>query len=192
MRAWGAAVAAVVLGMMSGCATSKGASQTAKADTRGTGGSGVEEGSRYVDQQLGFAISRRTPWQMDVNGDFSPEGIATPVVMHNPETGAQVVLQVAPGVATPTQYAEQLTEGLRSHPEFVTSDPEPVPLSDEAVGFRFSMGDEVLGRVAVREGADGRVLMMLATWPAGAPQEAWMDVEHIFRSVEPVAPARVQ
>lgn len=191
MRAWGVVAAAVVLGAVSGCASSKGASQ-ASAANRGTGGSGVEEGSRYVDQQLGFAISRRTPWQMDVNGDFSPEGIATPVVMHNPETGAQVVLQVAPGVATPTQYAEQLTEGLRGHPEFKTTDPEPVPLSDEAVGFRFSMGQEVLGRVAVREGADGRVLMMLATWPAGAPTQAAMDVDDIFRSVEPVAPSAVQ
>jgi hypothetical protein len=139
-----------------------------------------------VDPELGFEIVRPDgSWQMDVNDDLTPEGVATPVVLRHKDSGAQVVLQVAPAIATPTQYAERLTNGLKAHSGFTTTDPEPLPLSESAVGFRFSMGDKVIGRVAVREGTQGHVLMMLATWPANSPDVS-RSVDQIFGSVQPV------
>ena len=194
MRAWrGSWLLAAVL-VVSGCATQKASQKTADATTgsataapRGLGGSGQAGTAKWVDEALGFEVTRPSDaWRLDVTSDHTEEGIATPVVMRNSETGAQVVIQVAPAVATPVQFAERLTEGMRSHPGFETSDPEPVPLSDSAVGFRFAMGEKVLGRVAVREGAQGRVLMMLATWPNGATESALAGVDQIFQSVQPV------
>jgi hypothetical protein len=96
-----------------------------------------------------------------------------------------VVLQVAPAVATPVQYAERLNQGLRDQPGFVASDPQPIPLSDSAVGFDFQVGEGVRGRVAVTEGSPGRVFMMLATWPAGAPEDVAQSVEELFSAVRP-------
>jgi hypothetical protein len=89
-------------------------------------------------------------------------------------------------VASPLQFAERLTMGLRSQPGFVTSDPEPLPMSDSAVGFNFAVGDSVRGRVMVREGSPGRVFMMLATWPAAAPAEVPATVNALFESVRPL------
>ena len=54
------------------------------------------------------------------------------------------------------------------------------------MGFDFEVGEGVRGRVAVTEGSPGRVFMMLATWPAGAPEEVSRSVEAIFGSVQPL------
>ncbi len=189
MRALGMAVVAAVVAL-AGCAgdkaVRKGEPRDPQVDAQGNlvapGG-----GARYVDADLGFEVTRPAGgWTMDVTNDLTPDGIATPVVMRNEETGAQVVIQVAPAVASPVQLAERLTEGMRSQPGFTTSDPEPLELSEGAVGFRFAMGDRVLGRVAVREGAEGRVLMLLATWPTGAPEAAPAGVDQVFQSILPV------
>ena len=163
-------------------------SETAQAQAQaGIGGSGSAGTNRYVDEQLGFAVVRPDEkWQLEITGDQGADGVATPVVLRNAETGAQIVIQVAPAVATPIQFAERLTMGMRSHPGFTTSDPEPLAFSDNAVGFRFAMGDRVFGRVAVRDGAKGRVLMMLATWPAGATDAASNGVDAVFKTIEPV------
>lgn len=143
---------------------------------------------RYVDEDLGFEIVRPTAeWQLDETEEQNtPEGMAIPVVLKHRKSGAQVVLQVAPAVATPTQFAERLSQGLREQPGFVASDPEPLPLSDSAVGFDFRVGDGVRGRVAVTEGSPGRVFMMLATWPAEAPDDVSRSVEAIFGAVRPL------
>ncbi|MFP2960146.1 hypothetical protein ACLEPN_20545 [Myxococcus sp. 1LA] len=166
----------------------------------GTGGSGasptVEESAaesrsttrRYVDEDLGFEIVRPTAdWQLDETNERTPEGLAIPVILRHSVSGAQVVLQVAPAVASPTQFAERLTEGLRQHPGFTTSDPAPIPLSDTAVGFDFQVGDGVHGKVAVREGIPGRVLMMLATWPAQAAEDVPRSVDALIQGVRPLA-----
>jgi hypothetical protein len=148
-----------------------------------------ENPMRYVDERLGFEVTRPTSeWQLDVTGDVSPEGVATPVVMRNPHTGAQVVIQVAPATASPGQLAERLQRGMRAHPGFVTTEPEPVPLSDDAVGFQFAMGEGVHGRVALREGASGRMLLMLGTWPAQGPEGARAGVDRVFETVGPSSP----
>jgi hypothetical protein len=143
---------------------------------------------RYVDEDLGFEIVRPTAeWQLDETEDQnSPEGMAIPVVLKHRTTGAQVVLQVAPAVATPTQFAERLSEGLKEQPGFVASDPEPLPLSDSAVGFNFTVEGGVRGRVAVTEGSPGRVFMMLATWPETAPEDVNRSVEALFGAVHPL------
>jgi hypothetical protein len=143
---------------------------------------------RYVDEDLGFEIVRPTAeWQLDETEEqSSPEGMAIPVILRHRTSGAQVVLQVAPAVATPIQFAERLNQGLREQPGFLASDPEPLPLSDSAVGFDFTVGEGVRGRVAVTEGSPGRVFMMLATWPASAPEDVSRSVEALFGAVRPI------
>jgi hypothetical protein len=169
-------VSIAVLGL--GCASQKAA---VAADERP-----VNVGRKYIDPDLGFELVRpEGNWQLDANNDTTSEGVAVPVVLRNKDTGAQVVLQIAPAVATPTQFAERLTTGLRDHPGFTATDPMPVPLSDSAVGFDFEMGEKVQGKVAVVEGGSGRVFMMMATWPKAIPG-AVAAVDEIFTSVKPV------
>jgi len=143
---------------------------------------------RYVDSDLGFEVVRpEGNWQLDANGEGpSSEGVTIPVILRHRDSGAQVVIQIAPAIATPTQFAERLNLGLRSYPGFSASDPEPLPISDDAVGFRFSMGDTVLGRVAVREGGKGKMFMLLATWPANSSDGVSSGVDEIFGSLRPV------
>ncbi|HLL55746.1 MAG TPA: hypothetical protein VK447_19450 [Myxococcaceae bacterium] len=140
---------------------------------------------RYVDPDLGFEIARPAgDWQLEANEERTPEGLAIPVVLRHKE-GAQVVLQVAPAVATPTQFAEKLTTGLRTR-GVTTTDPEPIELAEGAVGFRFVMGERVSGRVAIFEGAKGQVFMMMATWPNGSPDNVNAGVQEIFKSIKTV------
>ena len=144
-------------------------------------------GRKYLDPVLGFEIARpEGNWQLDANDEKTTEGVAVPVVLRHKETGAQVVIQIAPAVATPTQFAERLTSGLRSHPGFTSTDPEPLPLADGAVGFRFAMGQRVQGKVAVEEGGSGQVFMMMATWPSNAPAAVPSSIDEIFGSVHAV------
>ncbi|NTX01349.1 hypothetical protein HUA74_04815 [Myxococcus sp. CA051A] len=186
--AWGFLV------VSAGCSGSR---QAVKADAAqpGTGGSGQGQveamkasvSGPYVDEELGFEIIRPSDdWQLDATNERTPEGLAIPVVLRHPPSGAQVVLQVAPAVATPTQFAERLTEGLRQQPGFITTDPVPLALSDTAVGFNFQVGDNVHGRVAVREGQEGRVLMMLATWPAQAVAGDIQNVDALIAGIRPL------
>jgi hypothetical protein len=146
-----------------------------------------------VDPALGFELTQPGgDWLLDEAGEQTPEGLEIPVVLRHRTSGAQVVLQVAPDVATPAQFAERLTVGLRSQPGFVTSEVEPLPMSDSAVGFDFSVGDNVRGRVMVRDGSPGHVFMMLATWPAAAPDEVPQTVNALFESVHPLPASRNQ
>jgi hypothetical protein len=186
-------------GLLALCTACSGAKPAVKESTAtGTGGSGpvTQEQSlgapesgprRYVDQALGFELTRPgEDWLLDETGEQTPEGLVIPVVLRHRTSGAQVVMQVAPAVASPAQFAERLTLGLRSQPGFVTSDPEPLPMSDNAVGFSFAAGDNVRGRVMVRDGSPGHVFMMLATWPTMAPAHVPDGVNALFESVRPL------
>ncbi|MCI0572906.1 MAG: hypothetical protein L0Y66_19325 [Myxococcaceae bacterium] len=141
---------------------------------------------RYVDRRLGFQVERPDEgWTLHLTNDAGEEGLVVPVVMRH-ASGATVVLQVAPAVATPFQYAESLTRGLREQMDLEPGDVEPLPLSESAVGFRFRMGAGMQGRVVVREGGQGRVFMVLATWPDDAPAGVPTDVDAIILSFQPV------
>ncbi|SET58526.1 hypothetical protein [Stigmatella erecta] len=142
---------------------------------------------RYVDAQLGFEIVRpAAEWQLDASAPQEPsDGAAVPVILRHRMTGAQVVLQVAPAVGSPTQIAEQLNRGLSEQPDFVSSELEPLPLSDSAVGFDFQVGQGVHGRVAVTEGSPGHLFMLLATWPANTCEDCERSVEALFGAVRP-------
>jgi len=190
MRIWRGAVGAALV-MAAGCASQ-----------RGTGGSGLnvqpamavtaakpspKSGALYLDSDLGFEIGRPSEsWQLDATGELTPEGLSIPVVLRHRDSGAQVVLQVAPAIASPTEMAERLTSGLRSQPGFKAGDPEPLALRDGAVGFAFEMGEAVRGRVAVLEGGKGQIFVMLATWPRAAGTSVVSAVEEIFSSVKPI------
>lgn len=187
-------------GLLALCTACSGAKQGVREPAdMGTGGSGPggareqspdapESGSRrYVDRALGFELTRPgEEWLLDETGEQTPEGLVIPVVLRHRTSGAQVVMQVAPAVASPSQFAERLAMGLRGQPGFVTSDPEPLPLSDNAVGFSFAAGDNVRGRVMVRDGSPGHVFMMLATWPTAAPADVAEGVDALFESVRPL------
>jgi hypothetical protein len=179
--AWGWVVLALAA---AGCSTARPAPRAhASAAQRAVAEVAAHE-RRYVDPELGFEISRPSgDWQLEQTDERTPEGLVIPVILRNRSSGAQVVLQVAPAVATPTQFAERLTHGLRTQPGFTTTDPEPLPLSDDAVGFRFTMGEAVQGKVAVLAGGEDRVFMMMATWPAGAPAGVLESVDAIIGSV---------
>jgi hypothetical protein len=146
---------------------------------------------RYVDEDLGFEIVRATTeWQLtEKEEQNTPEGLSIPVVLRHRLSHAEVVLQVAPAVATPIQFAERLNAGLREQPGFVATDLEPLALSDSAVGFHFEVaqnGKSMRGRVAVTEGSPGHVFMMLATWPVDAPEGVSQSVEALFGAVRPL------
>jgi hypothetical protein len=147
----------------------------------------AEASARYVDEDLGFEIIRPSAeWLLEPTDEQTPEGLEIPVVLRHRGTGAQVVLQVAPAVATPTELAERLTEGLRAQPDFVISDLEPIRLSDSAVGFDFRVGQGIQGRVAVREGSPGRIFMMFATWPSNAAADVPLSVDALLEGVRPL------
>lgn len=185
--AWGLLVLGTACGGSRGAVKHPGSGAAAQRGVGGSGDAGHSTTRRYVDEDLGFEIIRPTAdWQLDETNERTPEGLSIPVILRHNTSGAQVVLQVAPAVATPTQFAERLTEGLRQQPGFTTTDPVPIPLSENAVGFNFTVGDAVLGRVAVREGRPGRVLMMLATWPAQATAEVTQSVDALIEGVRPL------
>ena len=141
--------------------------------------------ARYVDPENGFEIEKPTSeWSFRSGEELSTESIAVPLVVANSDKGAQVVVQVAPAVATPAQFAERLTEGLTSRAGFETSAVKPIPLAEGAVGFDFEVGDQVHGRVAILEGTQGRVYVLLATWPQGAPGGVEGEIDAILGSMK--------
>lgn len=180
---------AVVVGLLlAGCAGAK----EAQSPPWGTSSSSLSEGApvralaRFVDPQSGFEISRPEggSWQFTA-GHEAPEGILVPVVVLHPATGSQVVVQVTPDVASPAEFADRLAVGLRSKPGFSTT----IPASSRdglASGFEFALGQEVHGRVGILDARDGRLFVLLATWPASAPREVVTDVEAIMNSLRPL------
>ena len=190
-RGWaGAALGLALAAGAAGCAGGRGtggSGLTAKPAMAAAPGPQAKTGGLYLDSELGFEIGRPSDsWQLDATGELSAEGLSIPVVMRHRESGAQVVLQVAPAIASPTEMAERLTTGLRSQPGFVAGDPEPLAIRDGAVGFAFEMGDAVRGRVAVEEGGQGQIFVMLATWPKNAGAHVTSAVDQIFSSLKPI------
>lgn len=180
-------------GLLVLCTACSGAKQAVREPSDpGTGGSGAQaqselESRRYVDQALGFElIQPGGDWILDEPNEQTPEGLVIPIALRHTGTGAQILMQVAPDVATPTEFAERLTLGLRSQPGFLTSEVQPLPMSDSAVGFDFVKDGHVYGRVMVRDGSPGHIFMMLATWPATAPDEVPRSVNALFESVRPL------
>ncbi len=153
------------------------------AHTKAAGDAG---GRKYVDEDSGFELTRPTgDWLVDTTERNTLNGVSVPLVMRERQTGAQVMLQVAPAVATPTQFAQRINAGLQEHPGFLAGDIEPLPLSNDAVGFHFEAGGELEGRVAIVPGTSGRVLMLLGTWPK-ANMQASSAIDAVFASLRPV------
>ncbi|HTP29497.1 MAG TPA: hypothetical protein VMK12_28005, partial [Anaeromyxobacteraceae bacterium] len=144
-----------------------------------------DRGNRFVDRENGFSIARpRDSWSFRAGEDLNTENIVVPVIVSDSTSGAQVVVQVAPAVASPSQFAQRLTSGLQSRVGFSTGEVQSIPLAEGAVGFDFQVGQQVRGRVAIVEGSDGRVYVLLATWPRGAPASVEQDVDRILGSIK--------
>ncbi|MHB8416587.1 MAG: hypothetical protein ACYDCL_00825 [Myxococcales bacterium] len=141
------------------------------------------EGRRYVDPRLDFEISRPAGDWLFTPGQPLTEGIAVPVIVAHPQSGAQVVVQIAPAVATPGELALRLESGLRARPGFSPGSPAPLEGTDDGVGFPFTMGDAVTGRVAILSGS-GRVFVLLATWPTASPATIVTGIDHIVHSLK--------
>lgn len=139
---------------------------------------------RFVDLQHGFEIERPAgeAWKF-TEGRKAPEGITIPVTVVHPETGAQVVVQIAPNVAPAWEFAERLATGLSQKHGFRTTRPQS--LQGGAVEFAFAVEDQVLGRVGVRS-EEERTFVLLGTWPTDAPQHVVEDVDAIMASLRPV------
>lgn len=163
----------------SGCASTKDAGPEA-------GGEAVRPTShRFVDGGLGFAIERPDgeAWQF-TQGGTAPEGIVVPVVVLHEDSGAQVVVQVAPGIASSEEFAGRLAMGLQSKPGFAIGD--LAEGADGSAGFEFALSDLVQGRVRVHDGTGGQVFVLLGTWPANAPAVVVRDVDAIMASLKPL------
>lgn len=170
---------------LAGCAGSKAASKTETAPSAQAQPEAAPEQKTYVDAEKRFVIQRPDgDWKFRPGAELSTESIEVPVVVTNADKGAQVVVQVAPAVATPTQFAERLTVGLRTRAGFETSEIQPIPLAEGAVGFDFDVADQVHGRVAILEGGEGRVYVLLATWPQDAPAAVEKDIDSILASMK--------
>jgi hypothetical protein len=141
------------------------------------------EGQRYVDPQLDFEISRPTGDWLFTPGEPLTAGIRVPVIVAHPQSGAQVVVQIAPAVATPGELALRLENGLRARPGFDPGTPAPLEGTDDGVGFPFTMGTAVTGRVAILSGT-GRVFVLLATWPTTASADVVAGIDHIVHSLK--------
>ncbi len=144
-----------------------------------------QQPERFFDKENGFSIERPGErWSFRPSEHLSTEHVAVPLVITDSTTNAQVVVQIAPAVATPSQFAERLTNGLQSRAGFVTTDIQPIPLADGAVGFDFKAGEEVIGKVAILEGSEGRVYVLLATWPTDADGAVPEDIDQILSSMK--------
>lgn len=189
---WAAALSGLLLaGGLAGCATTSGRTPGEPADPAPgalqAAAQPQSEGAVYKDPKLGFAVVRpSSDWELEANEFFTEEGISVPLMLRHAPSGSQVVLQIAPDVASPTEYARRMTEGLQGQAGFRTSDVEPIPLTDASVGFFFTLGEDVLGRVAIREGSPGSIFMVMATWPNGASEEVIDSIDSIIASIQPV------
>lgn len=139
---------------------------------------------RWVSDEYGFAIERPNDesWKF-TTGHQGPEGILIPVVVTH-TSGAQVVVQIAPEVAAAHEFAEKLAMGLTERHGFLTSVPEV--LDDASAEFLFA-AEGVYGRVGILRG-DGRLFVLLGTWPADAPEEVAKQVHAIMKSLKATTP----
>jgi|SRR4051812_47687157 hypothetical protein len=178
MRASGWVVAAGLI--LAGCASAP-AKPDAKQKSASAKAPATGDALRFVDASLGFEISRPDDsWSFEQGGE-APPGLAMPVVISHKGSGAQVVVQVAPDVAPPDDFAQRLAVGLQSKPGFSTTTPEMN--EDGRASFLFKLGDEVFGKVNV-VGAPQRLFVLLATWPADAPQDVVQDIDGILHSLQ--------
>lgn len=182
----GRMLGAVAWVMVLGACSHAGTQATAKAAPAPTAALESAANWTYSDNALGFAIERPRGdgWRFAPGeGPAASASVEVPVIVAHRATGAQVVVQVAPAVATPSAFAKRLTDGLRARPGFTTTDVQPITLADGAVGFAFTMGDQVAGRVAVVQGGAGKVYVLLATWPQDAPPLVISGVDEIVKSL---------
>src|SRR5688572_24184615 len=89
---------------------------------------------RSVDSARGFALTRpEGDWELELRDEVRSDGLSIPVVVRHPH-GAQVVVQLAPALAEPEEYAQGLAEGLKGRAGVKVSRVEPHP-NGKGIGF---------------------------------------------------------
>ncbi len=141
----------------------------------------------WQDRGGQFALARpdneRWMFRAGVRG---PDGEPVPLLALSEESGAQLVVQSADGIADLRLLARMLMQNLSVEQRVHVDDVEKVRArGGDAWGFSFSVADEVRGRVAVVRAGE-RVALVIASWPMGASPDVVDDVESMIGSLGPV------
>lgn len=171
-----------------GCASGPGKTLAAQSGSRAIGGSPATAASTtepFTDTDRRFELD--TPgggaWALATDVT-SPDGHAIPVVVAHPASGAQMVVQVSEPVDSVESLASMLHDRLEAEASLQVGKPSPVTndAGSSAYGFSFKLDGEANGRVAVID-LGQQVILVVASWPAGADQSVVDDIDGMVKSV---------
>ena len=185
MRASNALIAASLL-----CLVPPSASARVTTEPRGRlprSPSRLEPQKLWTDQTGAFSLERPTGDRWSFRGDArGPDGETLPLLAQSVESGAQLIVQNADGVASLRTLARMLADHLGTESGVHVQELEKiVSRGGEAYGFFFTVTDEARGRVAVVRAGD-HVALVIASWPMGAPPTVLDDVDAMIGSLGPV------
>lgn len=151
---------------------------------------GLQAPKMWQDRTGAFALSRPDNEHWAFRGGVrGADGAPVPLLAMSQETGAQLVVQSADGIADLRLLARILSESLSNEERVHVDDVEKLlARGGEAYGFSFTVADEKRGRVAVvRTGQ--HVALVIASWPLGTPPEVIEDVAEMIGSLGPISGA---
>ena len=120
----------------------------------------------------------------------APDGGSIPLVISQAAKKAQVIVQVAPRVATAQEISTDLRDKLDEHPDIEAGKSQSLQKgAEESYGFGFTAEGERAGRVAVVEGGD-RLFVVIGSWPANADDALKKEVNGIFDSLHRSGPPK--
>lgn len=144
----------------------------------------------FADTELGFALERPTGqgWAVST-GVATPDGLTIPLLVTHKSAGVQIVVQVAETDANPQEMARVLAEHIREEPGIATGTSMKIgnTAGQKAFGFGFRLGGQAAGRVAVVATGE-RMVLVIASWPAGAAPDVVGQVDRLVESVHATAP----
>jgi|GEM_PF-1444279 len=143
----------------------------------------------WSDREGAFSLARPAGESWRFKGTArGPDGSALPLLALSEETGAQLIVQNADGVASLRTLAGALAAHLGEEARIRVEEPARIlARGGEAYAFSFTVADEVRGRVAVVRSGD-HVALVIASWPLGAPPSVADEVNGMIGSLGPVDP----
>ena len=148
---------------------------------------GLQSPKMWEDRAGLFALQRpdNEHWMFRA-GVRGPDGELVPLLAMSQESGAQLVVQSADGIADLRLLARMLNQNLSNEERVHVEEVEKVRArGGDGYGFSFTVADEVRGRVAVVRAGE-KVALVIASWPMGAPPEVVDDIEGMIGSLGPV------